>query len=121
MYTKSLDRSPETCDGSRSASLFSERYSPRVLPPLLRAGDLTALFLLNVYWVTNVTTLAAGGTASFTYWVIGGFAPTPFPSNILALFALAWVVLGLAYATFLARRAPERYERLGRIVRGEGS
>lgn len=52
--------------------MLSERYSPRVLPPLLGTFDLTSLFLLNVYWVTNVTPLAAGGTASFTYWMIGG-------------------------------------------------
>ena len=54
------------------ARLFSETYPPRVMPRLLGAGDLTALFLLNVFWVTNVTPLAAGGTASFTYWIIGG-------------------------------------------------
>ena len=52
--------------------LLSEQYSPRVLPTLLGTGDLTSLFLLNVFWVTNVTPLAAGGTASFTYWLIGG-------------------------------------------------
>jgi amino acid transporter len=33
---------------------------------------LTALFLLNVFWVTNITPLVAGGTASFTYWLVGG-------------------------------------------------
>src|SRR5207245_1599127 len=55
-----------------------------------------------------------------TFFTTLGFAPPPFPSNILPLFVLAWVVLGLAYTTFLARRAPERYERLGRILRGEG-
>jgi amino acid transporter len=49
-----------------------------------------------------------------------GFAPTPFPSNVLPLFVLAWVVLGLTYATVLSRRSPEYYERLGRIVRGDG-
>lgn len=54
------------------ARLFSETYPPRVMPRLLGAGDLTALFLLNVFWVTNVTPLAAGGMASFTYWIIGG-------------------------------------------------
>src|SRR5579863_8017717 len=52
--------------------LLSEQYAPRVLPRLLGTGDLTGLFLLNVFWVTNVTPLAAGGTASFTYWLIGG-------------------------------------------------
>ncbi len=55
-----------------------------------------------------------------TFFTTLGFAPTPFPSNILPLFVLAWVVLGLVYATVLARRAPERYERVGRIVRGDG-
>lgn len=48
-----------------------------------------------------------------------GFAPTPFPANILPLCVLAWGVAGLVYATILARRTPERYERLGRIVRGD--
>lgn len=55
-----------------SSPLFSETYPPRTMPAVLRAADLTALFLLNVFWVTNVTPLAAGGTASFTYWLIGG-------------------------------------------------
>jgi amino acid transporter len=72
MRTKILERPPEVHADSRSASLYSERYCPRVLPPLLGAGDLTALFVLNVYWVTNVTPLTAGGTASFIYWLIGG-------------------------------------------------
>lgn len=72
MHTKILERPPEAHADSRSAALYSERYCPRVLPPLLGAGDLTALFVLNVYWVTNVTPLTAGGPASFTYWLIGG-------------------------------------------------
>ena len=55
-----------------SPSLFSETYPQRVMPLLLGSGDLTALFLLNVFWVTNITPLAAGGTASFTDWLIGG-------------------------------------------------
>ena len=55
-----------------------------------------------------------------TFLTTLGFAPTPFPSNILPLFVLAWVIAGLVYATILARRAPERYEQLGRIVRGNG-
>jgi amino acid transporter len=48
-----------------------------------------------------------------------GFAPAPFPSNILPLFVLAWIVAGLAYAASLHRRAPERLEMLGRIIREE--
>jgi amino acid transporter len=51
---------------------FAECYSAQVLPRLLGSFDLVSLFLLNVFWVTNVTPLAAGGAASFTYWLIGG-------------------------------------------------
>jgi len=77
---------------------FSESYCPRVLPALLGTGDLTSLFLLNVFWVTNVTPLAAGGTASFTYWLIGGmlfFIPC---SLVLAQLAALFPSEGGIYA-----------------------
>jgi amino acid transporter len=48
-----------------------------------------------------------------------GFAPTPFPANILPLFVIAWIVAGIAYATYLTRRSPEQYEKLGLIIRQE--
>ncbi len=89
MSTTSIQRSSEAPVGSKSAALLSERYSPRVLPPILGTVDLTSLFLLNVYWVTNVTPLAAGGTASFTYWLIGGllfFVPCSLALAQLAVF-----------------------------------
>jgi amino acid transporter len=44
-----------------------------------------------------------------------GFAPTPFPSNILPLFVVGWIVLGWLYSVYLARRFPERYEQMGSI------
>ena len=72
MSTTSIRRPPEPGFGRRLAPLLSERYSPQVLPALLGTLNLTSLFLLNVYWVTNVTPLVAGGPASFTYWLIGG-------------------------------------------------
>jgi amino acid transporter len=89
MSTTSIRRPPEPGLGSSSTPLLSERYSPRVLPALLGTLDLTSLFLLNVYWVTNVTPLAAGGTASFTYWLIGGvlfFVPCSLALAQLAAF-----------------------------------
>src|SRR5260221_5614640 len=67
MSTTSIRRPPEPGFGSSSSPLLSERYSPQVLPPLLGTIDLTSLFLLNVYWVTNVTPLVAAGTATLTY------------------------------------------------------
>lgn len=48
-----------------------------------------------------------------------GFFPTPFPLNILPLFVLVWIIIGLLYSSYLARVAPERYELLGRIVRND--
>jgi amino acid transporter len=54
-----------------------------------------------------------------TFFVNLGFASTPFPSNILPLFVIIWVVIGLIYAAYLARRHPERYERMGSIVRND--
>ena len=63
---------PQTQPMRTAPLLLSEHYASRVLPRLLGTGDLTSLFLLNVFWVTNVTPLAAGGPAGFTYWLIGG-------------------------------------------------
>ncbi|HLJ34184.1 MAG TPA: hypothetical protein VKU38_11055, partial [Ktedonobacteraceae bacterium] len=51
-------------------TLFSSEYVPKVMPSVLGTVDLMALFLLNVFWITNVTPLASGGPASFTYWLI---------------------------------------------------
>ena len=53
------------------------------------------------------------------YFTNLGFAGTPFPLNILSLFVIIWVVAGLLYSTYLARTAPERYESMGRIIRGD--
>jgi amino acid transporter len=52
-----------------------------------------------------------------SYFTGLGFAATPFPLNILPVFVVAWIVIGLLYAAYLARSAPERYEGMGRIVR----
>jgi amino acid transporter len=67
MNTKSLVALPFS-----RVPLKSQDYIPRVLPPLFTSVDLTSLLLLNVFWVTNITPLVTGGTASFTYWIIGG-------------------------------------------------
>ncbi len=59
---------------SKRVPLRSEIAVPQVMPPVLRTGDLIALFLLNVFWVTNITPIAAGGPAGFLYWIICGGA-----------------------------------------------
>jgi amino acid transporter len=48
-----------------------------------------------------------------------GLFPTPFPLNILPIFPVIWIVIGLAYTAIMRRIDPDRFERLGRIVRGE--
>jgi amino acid transporter len=54
-----------------------------------------------------------------TFFVNLGFAPTPFPSNILPLFVCGWVVIGVLYSAFLKRRYTDRYDRMGSIVRND--
>ncbi len=58
---------------------------------------MTSLFLLNVFWVTNVTPIAAGGPAGFTYWIVGGllfFVPC---SLVLAQLASIYPYAGSIY------------------------
>ncbi len=54
-----------------------------------------------------------------TYFTNLGFAPTPFPLNILYLFVIGWIVIGLIYSFYLSSANPERYEGMGRIIRGD--
>jgi amino acid transporter len=51
-----------------------------------------------------------------TYVTSLGFAATPFPSNILPLFVIAWIVLGSVYFLYQRTRHPERLTLLGRII-----
>jgi amino acid transporter len=67
--------------------LYSQTFIPQAMPPLLGSLDMTSLFLLNVFWVTNVTPVTSGGSASFTYWIIAGclfFIPCSLVINQLA-------------------------------------
>jgi amino acid transporter len=90
------------------------RHELRVFPHVIAPTISTLLLLLPLasYILPSIPGIG-------TFFTNLGFAPTPFPSNILPLFVIAWIALGLVYATFLARRAPARYESLGRIVRGD--
>lgn len=54
------------------------------------------------------------------YFTHLGFSPTPFPANMLPLFVLVWVLAGLLYASMVARRYPDRYERMGQLLEQEG-
>src|SRR5579883_3045775 len=72
---------------SAQGELPSERALPHLLPPVLGTGDLIALFLFNVFWVTNITPIAIGGVSGFLYWGICGltfFIPCSFVMAQLA-------------------------------------
>jgi amino acid transporter len=72
---------------STQGALPAERAIPHLLPPVLGTGDLIALFLFNVFWVTNITPMAIGGVSSFLYWGICGltfFIPCSFVMAQLA-------------------------------------
>jgi amino acid transporter len=47
--------------------LPSETYVPKTMPGILQTGDLLALYVLAVFWISNVTGIATGGAAAFTY------------------------------------------------------
>jgi amino acid transporter len=52
-------------------ALVSEGYVPLVMPRVLTAFDLTVLFALALFWISNVYGLLLGGAAAFTYWILG--------------------------------------------------
>ncbi len=47
--------------------LQSETYVPHTMPGILHTGDLLALYVLAVFWISNVTGIATGGAAALTY------------------------------------------------------
>jgi amino acid transporter len=88
------------------------RKELRLFPHIVAPAVSTLLFLLPLAsYVLPPLPLVGPAVTKL------GFTPTPFPANILPLFVLAWALLGQLYATILARRLPERYERLGLMIR----
>ncbi len=52
-------------------ALPSEEYIVKAMPSILGTLDMTAIFLIIIFFITNATTSVAGGAAAFTYWIIG--------------------------------------------------
>lgn len=46
-----------------------------------------------------------------------GFAPSPFPVNILPGFFFFWLIVGILVLFFYIRRSPERYAKIGHLIR----
>jgi len=57
---------------SERTALLSETYVPQVMPPILGTFDMTAAFIMAVFWVSNITGIATGGASAFTYWILCG-------------------------------------------------
>ncbi len=52
--------------------LASEDYVVRALPPVLTTRDLITLFVVILFFITNVPSAVAGGAAGITLWLVGG-------------------------------------------------
>jgi amino acid transporter len=63
-----------TSEGKNPSPLPSEEYVPKAMPTILRTRDLTATYLVVVFFIVNAATAAQGGPAAFTYLLIGAVA-----------------------------------------------
>src|SRR5436305_6337196 len=57
---------------SANTALASESYVEQTLPGILSTRDQTFLFVIIVFFITNVGNAVAGGPAGLSLWVIGG-------------------------------------------------
>src|SRR5258706_9619887 len=54
-----------------SDTLPSEAYVMKAMPSILGRLDMTATFVIIIFFITNATTAVSGGAAAFTYWTLG--------------------------------------------------
>jgi amino acid transporter len=52
--------------------LESEDYVVKTMPRIANTFDLTATFVLIIFFITNVAAATQGGIGTFTYWIVGG-------------------------------------------------
>jgi amino acid transporter len=52
--------------------LPSEEYIVKAIPPILGTFDMTAIYLMAIFWITNTTVAATAGPAAITYLVLIG-------------------------------------------------
>lgn len=70
LYKKGI--SMATVQTTTRKPLLSEMYVPQTMPSILGTFDMTAIFIMGVFWVSNVTGVAIGGAVGFTYWILCG-------------------------------------------------
>jgi len=56
----------------KQVGLPSEEYTVKTMPPIAGSLDLTATFVLIIFFITNVTSAIQGGAGTFTFWIVGG-------------------------------------------------
>jgi amino acid transporter len=101
-----------------ASPIFALRYERRSFNLLTHiVAPVVSTLVLLLPLVSIIMPAIPGPLGS--YFTNLGFAATPFPLNILPLLIIVWVIAGLIYSTWLARTAPERYESMGRIIRGD--
>jgi amino acid transporter len=54
-------------------SLYSEEYVVKAMPSILGRFDMTAMYLMIIFYITNSTVAASAGAAAFTFLALGGF------------------------------------------------
>lgn len=70
MNTSTLN--PEVSHAPTEPHLPSEVYVERACPGILTRRDMTALFIVILFFITNVANAVAGGAAGLGLWIIGG-------------------------------------------------
>lgn len=60
-----------TDTSDRRRTLASEEYVTKTMPPILGTLDMTATYLVVVFFIVNAPTAATGGPAAFTYLILG--------------------------------------------------
>ncbi len=87
------------------------RNEYRPFPHLIAPAVSSIIFLLPLASYVLPALPGIGG-----FFTDLGFAPTPFPSNVLPLFVVVWMLAGGAYYFYQRRRNPENLEKLGTII-----
>jgi len=65
---------PATISSEKSRELLSQEYAVKSMPSQLGALDMTATYLIAIFFIVNAVTAASGGASAFTFLILGGIA-----------------------------------------------
>jgi glutamate:GABA antiporter len=69
---KVIDTNPRASHVAVDSPLRSEEYVEKACPRILNRRDMTALFIVILFFITNVASAVAGGPAGLVLWIVGG-------------------------------------------------